>query len=344
MDIEQLQDRLSAALLQLRLDQLHEVCVYEKLSVEGQSKRHSLIRLISEAVENVIDTEDEDVARQHVKDLLEFSSGITQRSDRTIHDGGGDADRNSAELAHLKKQYAELQHHFELSTNVLKSEIQRLSLKVPDVPSSPVFSQHQHAVPEVTIRRRTERGHSASSMTLTTHTTSSLWPEHQSELLCDSIKQLEAREAAKQKESHLQLIRSISANQLSTKHNAQLLNLIGEKCMVNCFFDGVPTQALWDTGSQVCLMNEKWRKEHLPHTRLRSLEEILGPGSLTGRAVNQTVIPFESWVEVTFKLGTDKATPLELEVPVLVCGDDGVAEEPIIGYNVIEYLLNSGVE
>ncbi|KAF4115252.1 hypothetical protein G5714_002741 [Onychostoma macrolepis] len=103
MDIEQLQDRLSAALLQLRLDQLHEVCVYEKLSVEGQSKRHSLIRLISEAVENVIDTEDEDVARQHVKDLLEFSSGITQRSDRTIHDGGGDADRNSAELAHLKK-------------------------------------------------------------------------------------------------------------------------------------------------------------------------------------------------------------------------------------------------
>lgn len=91
-------------------------------------------------------------------------------------------------------------------------------------------------------------------------------------------------------------------------------------------------------------MNEKWRKEHLPHTTLRSLEEILGPGTLTGRAVNQTVIPFESWVEVTFKLGTDKNTPLELEVPVLVCGDDEVAEEPIIGYNVIEYLLNSGVE
>lgn len=51
---------------------------------------------------------------------------------------------------------------------------------------------------------------------------------------------------------------------------------------------------------------------------------------------------FESWVKVTFKLGTDKATPLD--VPALVSGDDGVTEEPIIGYSVIENLLNSGVE
>lgn len=82
--------------------------------------------------------------------------------------------------------------------------------------------------------------------------------------------------------------------------------------------NGVPTQALWDTGSQVCLMNEKWRKEHLPHTTPRSLEEILGPGILTSQAVNRTVIPFDTWVEVTFKLGTEKDTPLELEEPVLV--------------------------
>lgn len=114
--------------------------------------------------------------------------------------------------------------------------------------------------------------------------------------------------------------------------------------MVNCFFDDVEIQVLWDTGSQVCLMNEKWRKAHLPHITLRSLNELLGPGSLTGQAMNQTVIPFESLVEVTFKLGTDKATTLALELPVLVCGDEGVAEDPINGHNVIEYLLNSGVE
>lgn len=92
--------------------------MYAKLSVEGQSKWHSLIRLISEPVESVIETEDDDVAREHVKDLLEFSSEITQRSDHTVQDGGGDADRN---LAHLKEQYTELQHHFLLSRSMLKN-------------------------------------------------------------------------------------------------------------------------------------------------------------------------------------------------------------------------------
>lgn len=37
-----------------------------------------------------------------------------------------------------------------------------------------------------------EKGHSASSMTVTAHTTPSKWSEQQNVLLCDSIKQLEA--------------------------------------------------------------------------------------------------------------------------------------------------------
>ncbi|KAL1276924.1 hypothetical protein QQF64_023597 [Cirrhinus molitorella] len=382
MDTEQLQDLLSKALLRLRLDQLQEVCVYAKLSAEGQSKRHSLIRLISEAVDNVRETEEDDVARQHVKDLLEFDRGMTRRSDPAIQNGGGDTDRSEAELAYLKRQYAELQPHFKLSTSMLKNEIQRLSLKVPFVSSPPVFPQHQQAVPEVTIpcdfkingqigewgqkdklsynnlihqidaginkghreseiidaviraispgmslldmleiktdltlsqlctilkghykeesstdlyhrlinvtqenrhgqerlkqlkeeigeirkvmttyrctqhrerkrgcrvcqeqgrgdqcdhcfkcghlsrgcrgppAGRTERGHSTSSMTVTAHTTSPQWSKNETVLLCDSIKQLEARETMKQKETYRQLIRSVSANQLSTKHNA----------------------------------------------------------------------------------------------------------------------------
>ncbi len=50
--------------------------MYAKVSAEGQSKQHSLIRLISEAEENVIETEEDDVARQRVKDLL-----VCQRDD-----------------------------------------------------------------------------------------------------------------------------------------------------------------------------------------------------------------------------------------------------------------------
>lgn len=41
---------------------------------------------------------------------------------------------------------------------------------------------------------------------------------------------------------------------------------------------------------------------------------------------------------------TEAAAQLELLVPVLVAREDGVAEEPFIGFNVIEYLLERGVE
>lgn len=51
---------------------------------------------------------------------------------------------------------------------------------------------------------------------------------------------------------------------------------------------------------------------------MRSLSEILGPGILEGKAVNQNPIPFSGWVEVKFELRDSEATPLELQVPVLV--------------------------
>lgn len=137
---------------------------------------------------------------------------------------------------------------------------------------------------------------------------------------------------------------NVSVNLLSPSQRDKLLNLIGQKCTISCLLDGVETRALWDTGSQVCLISEKWRKQNLPDVTIRSLTEIIGPGILDGRAVNKTPIPFIGWVEVKFKLPSVSQTQLELWVPVLVAEEDAVGEEPIIGYNVIEYLLKMGVD
>lgn len=155
-------------------------------------------------------------------------------------------------------------------------------------------------------------------------------------LVTDSIKYLEAKVAKENEVACVSL--------LSPKRRAQLLNLIGKKYIITCLLDGVKTRALWDTGSQVCLINEKWRQQHLPRTIVRNISEILGSDTLDGRAVNQTLIPFSGWVEIKFRLPTKEATQLELLVPVLVAHEDGVAEEPIIGFNVIEYLLERGIE
>lgn len=49
------------------------------------------------------------------------------------------------------------------------------------------------------------------------------------------------------------------------KHHSELLGLIGKKLTVSCCGEGIATQALWDTGSKICLLHDGWRAEHIPH-------------------------------------------------------------------------------
>lgn len=160
-------------------------------------------------------------------------------------------------------------------------------------------------------------------------------------LITDSIQQLVTKFAANTQDKENEVV---CVSLISPERRTQLLNLIGKKYIITCQLEGVKTRALWDTGSQVCLINEKWRQQNIPHTTVRSISEILGPDTLDGRAVKQTPIPFSGSIEIKFGLPTDESTELELLVPVLVAHGDGVAEEPIIGFNAIEYLLERGIE
>lgn len=162
-------------------------------------------------------------------------------------------------------------------------------------------------------------------------------------LLCDRIRQLEAE--LEESSRDRQTVGATYASHLSLRRQAKLKALIGKKCMVDCFFEGVATQALWDTGSQVTIINESWRKSCLPHIRLRSMKELLDEDeTLVGKAANQTPIPFAGWVELKFQLGSKGGPQPELLVPVLVSNEPGVAEPPIIGYNVIELTVMNGME
>lgn len=109
--------------------------------------------------------------------------------------------------------------------------------------------------------------------------------------------------------------------------------------MVSCRFNGQLVEALWDTGAQACIVNDVWRQQQLSDTVIHPLEELLGEATLTGLAANNTEIPFIGWVEINFQLnGGPFSTPL-LKVPMLVSSDPTVAEDPIIGYNVIEEIV-----
>ncbi|CAH3034221.1 unnamed protein product [Pocillopora meandrina] len=125
---------------------------------------------------------------------------------------------------------------------------------------------------------------------------------------------------------------------LTPRQQLGLTKIVGRRCVVKCLIQGKEVEALWDTGSQVCVVSRKWQQTHLPLEVLRNVEELLGAGEeLNLEAMNGTNIPFDGWIEVGFKLAGDDTTAHELTVPVLVGQKE--QEYPIIGFNVIEEVL-----
>lgn len=122
---------------------------------------------------------------------------------------------------------------------------------------------------------------------------------------------------------------------------SHLVALVGKQCIVDCYIQGHQTQALWDTGSQVCIVDEKWKKKYLPHEKLRDVSELLdAPDDLKISAANGQNIPYKGFIEVTFGLAAEGANPKELVVPMLVM-KGGSLSQPILGFNVIEQILKT---
>ena len=116
--------------------------------------------------------------------------------------------------------------------------------------------------------------------------------------------------------------------------------LVGKKCVIRCFLHKQRIQALWDTGSQICAIDEVWKESHLPDAKLRDVAELIDPlDPLHIEAANGTEMPYIGWLEVSFKL---TANDEELLIPMLVLkGNQQPC--PIIGFNVIEYLVVNSV-
>ncbi|CAL9690550.1 unnamed protein product [Knipowitschia caucasica] len=125
---------------------------------------------------------------------------------------------------------------------------------------------------------------------------------------------------------------------MPSQRQTKLISLIGRRCVVQCQLDNVPVEALWDTGAQVSLINDEWRKKHLPLSILRPLAELLSE-PLVALAANGTEIPYIGWIETEFYLDCDTHPTKTLLVPILVSSDSNVAEQPIIGFNVIEEVV-----
>ncbi|CAH3151573.1 unnamed protein product [Pocillopora meandrina] len=153
--------------------------------------------------------------------------------------------------------------------------------------------------------------------------------------VCMAIQELEKQKAAGDDGDDLN---TTFPYHLTPRQQLGLTKIVGRRCVVKCLIQGKEVEALWDTGSQVCVVSRKWQQTHLPLEVLRNVEELLGAGEeLNLEAMNGTNIPFDGWIEVGFKLAGDDTTAHELTVPVLVGQKE--QEYPIIGFNVIEEVL-----
>ena len=150
------------------------------------------------------------------------------------------------------------------------------------------------------------------------------WDSHKG--LCQAIQQLEARNSSP-------VLRGdgyVFASHLTPRQRVVVARLVGKKCKVSYVLNGVPVEALWDTGAQVSIVSKSWLEEYLPSSKLRNIEQLLGEDvGLNLRTANGGTIPFEGWVEVQFQLSSDTESSSSLTVPFLIAKDE--LKTPIIG-------------
>ena len=84
------------------------------------------------------------------------------------------------------------------------------------------------------------------------------WSSHKR--LCQAIEHLETQK-------RLRVERGdgyVFASHLTPKRHVAVANRVGKMCKVSCVLNGVPVEALWDTGAQVSIASKSWLGEYLP--------------------------------------------------------------------------------
>lgn len=75
--------------------------------------------------------------------------------------------------------------------------------------------------------------------------------------------------------ANLKDIMHLQKNVPLSKKQEKTAKLIGSKSLVQCYIGGAPATALWDTGSQVSIVDIEWKQTHLPNAEIRHRNETV---------------------------------------------------------------------
>ncbi|XP_061896494.1 uncharacterized protein LOC133645661 [Entelurus aequoreus] len=112
--------------------------------------------------------------------------------------------------------------------------------------------------------------------------------------------------------------------------------LVGNKSLLDCLISGYPVSVLFDSGSQVSIIDRDWANTHIPNYAVRPLKELIEE-NLDVYAVNGQAIPYDGWVEFTVNPAGNDNPNLTIQVPFLV--SQLSLSQPLVGANVIEAII-----
>ncbi len=149
------------------------------------------------------------------------------------------------------------------------------------------------------------------------------------QVLCVSIQQLE----------EIQMDRRLAALPLKEKSQVsvkrRLVSLVGEKPVINCKIGDEKSEALWDTGAQVSMIDKTWLTNTHPDAEIDSLQEFLEGDNLHLLTANNSEVSIGGVVTLEVEMAG-------LSIPVPFVISENPITQPIIGYNVIKYLIFEG--
>jgi hypothetical protein len=132
--------------------------------------------------------------------------------------------------------------------------------------------------------------------------------------------------------------KTVHQRQDDLKLRRKIMKLVGEKPMLRCRLGEEETEMLWDTGSMISMVDRRWVRRLFPDEVIFPVSAFLDK-ELHVQAANETTIQFDGVVLLDFKLSDEDEG---FVVPLLV--SSGKISDPILGYNVIEYLVLEGTE
>ena len=165
---------------------------------------------------------------------------------------------------------------------------------------------------------------------------------------CHSVKYCNERCQKKHRKSHRVLCQAIKTLSNKEEENCRdkcsfvshvpptvletLVSLVGKRCVVKCKIGGCDEECLYDTGSQVSLIDDHWLQQYCPRAEIFSISSLIG-GNLDIQGVGGHQIPYKGYVFLTLEIGG-----FVLNVPFLVAKERLC--QPIIGFNTISAIVN----